>query len=98
MLPQFRLFDAEFKEPRYAGRQIIEILLNSTQRSFGGPSGGKSDAADPFLIVPRSNFNIFYIFSKFHEITSRLVHSMRNDVTSVAVAATEPEMLQNRMF
>ena len=56
---QFRLFDAKFEKSRYAGRQIIEILHKSTQRSFGGPSGGKSDAADPFLIVPRSNFELF---------------------------------------
>ena len=57
--PQFRVFDAKFEESRYAGRQIMEILLNSTQRSFGGPFGGKSDAADPFLIVPRASFELF---------------------------------------
>ena len=29
---------------------------------------------------------------------SRLVRSMRNDITRVALAATEPEMVQNRVF
>ena len=29
------------------------------QRSFFGPSGGKSNAADPFSILPRSNFELF---------------------------------------
>ena len=58
-MPQFRLFGAKFEKSRYAGRQIMEILLNSTQRCFGGPSGGKSDAADSFLIVPRASFELF---------------------------------------
>ena len=57
--PQFPLFDAKFEKSRYAGRQIAEILHKSTQRSFGGPCGGKSDAADSFLIVPRASFDIF---------------------------------------
>ena len=56
----FKVFDAKFEESRYAGRQIIEILPKSTQRSFGGPSGGKSDAADPFLVVPRASFELFF--------------------------------------
>ena len=29
------------------------------QRSFFGPSGGKSNAAHPFSILPRSNFELF---------------------------------------
>ena len=31
-------------------------LHKSAKRSFFGPSGGKSDAADPFLIVPRFSY------------------------------------------
>ena len=37
---------------------VLQVLHKSTQRSFGGPCGGKSDAADPFLIVPSSNFEL----------------------------------------
>ena len=32
--------------------------VKSAQRFFLGPSGGKSDAADPFSIVPRGSFEI----------------------------------------
>ena len=42
------IFDAKFDESRYADRHEI------AQRSFFRPSGGKSDSADPFLILPRS--------------------------------------------
>ena len=56
--PQLQVFDAKFEESRYAGRQIIEILHKSTQRSFFGPSGGKLSAADPFLVL----WTIFDIF------------------------------------
>ena len=44
---------AKFDESRYA--ECYEIA----QRSFFGPSGGKSDAADPFLILPGSIFELF---------------------------------------
>ena len=44
---------AKFDESRYAERYEL------AQRSFFGPSGSKSDAADPFLILPRFNFELF---------------------------------------
>ena len=47
------IFDAKFDESRYAHRHEF------AQRSFFGPSGGKSNAAHPFLILPRSIFELF---------------------------------------
>ena len=38
------------------------------------------------------------IFTKNHQIASRLVRSMRNDLTKTAQAAREPEMVQNKVF
>ena len=37
-------------------------------------------------------------FEKNPKIRSRFVRSMRNDITRIAVAATEPETVQNRVF
>ena len=37
-------------------------------------------------------------FFESREITSRLMHSMRSDITRVAMAATEPETVQNSVF
>ena len=44
---------AKFDESRYAERYGL------AQRSFFGPSGGKSDAADPFLMLPGSILELF---------------------------------------
>ena len=41
-----------------ASFEICAKCVKSAQLFFFGPSGGKSDAADPFLIVPRSSFEI----------------------------------------
>ena len=41
-----------------ASFEICAKCVKSAQLFFVGPSGGKSDAADPFLIVPRSSFEI----------------------------------------
>ena len=40
----------------------------------------------------------FHDFWKNHKITSRLMRSMRNDITRVALVATEPETVQNMVF
>ena len=37
-------------------------------------------------------------FLKINQNASRLVRSMRNDITKVDPAATEPEIVQNRVF
>ena len=37
-------------------------------------------------------------FWKKSQITSRSMRSMHNDITRVALAATEPEMVQNKVF
>ena len=47
------IFDAKFDESRYTHRREI------AQRSFFGPSGGKSNAAHPFLVLPSSIFALF---------------------------------------
>ena len=49
----FAVHYAKLDESRYP--ECYEIA----QRSFFGPSGGKSDAADPFLILPGSIFELF---------------------------------------
>ena len=47
------IFDAKFDfSSRYADRHEV------AQRSFFGPSGGKSDAVRSFLMVPRPTFDI----------------------------------------
>ena len=38
---------------------IFLKLITWPWRSFFGPSGGKSDALNPFLMVPRSSFDLF---------------------------------------
>ena len=70
-------------------------LLELPRRSFFGPSGGKSDALNPFLMVPRASFDQKIEMLK---IRRRLIRSMRNRISySVAVAVT-PEAFQNNAF
>ena len=38
---------------------LLFKLLELPRRSFLGPSGGKSDVLNPFLMVPRSSFDLF---------------------------------------
>ena len=49
----------DFAAENHEIHKIILKLLELTRRSFFGASGGKSDALNPFLMVPKSSFDLF---------------------------------------
>ena len=70
------------------------MLEKKPRHSLFGPSGGKSDALNPFLMVPRASFDQKIDMLK---IRRRLIRSMRNRIScSVAVGAT-PETFQKEV-
>ena len=78
-------------EPKPAKCAKCAKCVKSAQLFFFRPSGGKSDAADPFLIVPMSSFEI----SGRH--VSRCLGGNR-EAKSIAVACMQPRRVQIEML
>ncbi len=49
----------DFAYENHENHKFLLKLLKLPRRSFFGPSGGKSDALNQFLMVPRSSFDLF---------------------------------------
>ena len=74
---------------------IIKRRLLCTKLSLGTIEIGFRASVLPPEDLREDHFDDF---CKSHRIESRLMHSMRDDLTKTAQAAMYPEMLRNRLF
>ena len=58
----------DFAIENLENHKILLKLLELLRRSFFGPSGGKSDALNPFSMVPKASFD----FAQIARIASAL--------------------------